>query len=43
MSANTFSEDIQRAKIAGMDDYLSKPLDRKKMIKLLMMYKKREL
>ena len=41
MSANTFSEDIQRAKIAGMDDYLSKPLDRKKMIKLLMMYKKK--
>lgn len=41
MSANTFSEDVQRAKIAGMDDYLSKPLDRKKMIKLLTMYKRK--
>lgn len=41
MSANTFSEDVQKAKIAGMDDYLSKPLDRKKMIKLLMVYKKK--
>lgn len=41
MSANTFSEDVQRAKIAGMDDYLSKPLDRKKMIRLLAMYERK--
>ncbi len=35
MSANTFLDDIQRAKHCGMNDYISKPIDIKKLIEVL--------
>ena len=35
MTANAFSEDIQRAKAAGMNSHISKPLDIPQMIKTL--------
>ena len=34
-SANTLKDDIEKAKSIGMSDYLSKPLDRQKLIFLL--------
>ena len=35
MTANAFSEDIQNAKAAGMNDHIAKPLDVPKMMKIL--------
>lgn len=35
MSANTFSDDIQKAKHCGMDDHIPKPIDIKKLISIL--------
>ena len=31
MKANAFAEDVVKAKKAGMNDHIAKPLDRKKM------------
>ena len=31
MTANAFAEDVVKAKKAGMNDHIAKPLDRKKM------------
>ena len=39
MTANAFAEDIQKAKDAGMNDYLSKPIDSVKMCKAIAAYK----
>ena len=36
MTANAFSEDIQRAKAAGMNSHIAKPIDIPKMIETLM-------
>jgi CheY-like chemotaxis protein len=35
MTANAFSEDIQRAKAAGMNSHIAKPIDVQKMIEVL--------
>lgn len=35
MTANAFTEDVQKAKEAGMNDHLSKPLDVKKMLSVI--------
>lgn len=35
MSANTFLDDIQKAKHCGMDDHIPKPIDIKKLISIL--------
>ena len=33
MSANAFSDDIMRGKMAGMNEYLAKPLDEEMLIR----------
>lgn len=38
MSANTFSDDIQKAIYYGMNDYIPKPIDVKKLISILKKY-----
>ena len=35
MTANAFSEDVERAKAAGMNEHVAKPLDVPKMMKTL--------
>lgn len=35
MSANTFTEDVEKAKNAGMNDYISKPVEVDKLIKAI--------
>ena len=35
LSANAFSDDIMRGKLAGMNDYLAKPLDEKLLIRTI--------
>ena len=35
MTANTFKEDIQKCIDAGMDEYLEKPIDTKKLLRVL--------
>ena len=35
MSANAFSDDIMRGKLAGMNDYLAKPLDEEMLIRAI--------
>jgi signal transduction histidine kinase/CheY-like chemotaxis protein len=35
MTANAYQEDILKAKEAGMDEYLTKPLDNEKMVKMV--------
>jgi len=35
MTANAFSEDVERAKAAGMNDHVAKPLDVPKMMETL--------
>ena len=35
MTANAFSEDIQRARAAGMDSHIAKPIDIPQMIQTL--------
>lgn len=38
MTANAFAEDVVKAKKAGMNDHIAKPLDRKKMRAVLAKY-----
>ena len=38
MSANSFDDDMQRSREAGMNEHLSKPLDAKKMIATILSY-----
>ncbi|WJJ95312.1 response regulator [Algibacter luteus] len=38
VSASAFEKDIEKAKLAGIDDYLSKPIDVEKLKKLLVKY-----
>ena len=40
MTANAFTEDVQKAKEAGMNDHLAKPLDVKKMLSVIMKHMK---
>lgn len=40
ITANAFTEDVERAKRAGMNDHLSKPLNVQKMISLIARYTK---
>ena len=35
MSANAFSDDIMRGKMAGMNEYLAKPLDEETLIRAI--------
>ena len=35
MTANAFSEDVERSKAAGMNDHVAKPLDVPKMMETL--------
>ncbi len=35
MSANTFDDDINEALKSGMNDYISKPIDRDNLIKVI--------
>lgn len=39
LTASVFSEDVQKAKEAGMNEHLAKPLDFEKLLMLLSMYK----
>jgi len=41
MTANVFREDVEKAKSAGMDDHIGKPLDLDEVINKLRMYLKR--
>ncbi len=41
MTANAFSDDIQRSKEAGMNEHLSKPLDAEKIMETIRMYIKK--
>ena len=38
MSANSFDDDMQRSREAGMNEHLSKPLDAKKMVSTILSY-----
>lgn len=38
MTANVYADDVDRAKRAGMNDHLSKPLDPHKMIAVIASY-----
>lgn len=38
MTASAFAEDVVKAKKAGMNDHIAKPLDRKKMRAVLAKY-----
>ena len=38
MSANSFDDDIQKSREAGMNEHLSKPLDAKKMVEMILSY-----
>lgn len=38
MTANAFQEDIQQSREAGMNEHLSKPLQKKEMIKAIKRY-----
>ncbi len=40
MTANAFADDIARGRAAGMNEYIAKPLDGKKLAKTLLKYKK---
>ena len=40
MTANAFTEDIEKAKKAGMNDHLAKPLDIKKVLAAIARYMK---
>lgn len=40
MTANAFAEDVKKAKAAGMNEHLAKPLDTKKMIQVIARYKR---
>ena len=41
MTANAFAEDVRRCREAGMNDHLSKPIDTKKVLRVLRRYTKR--
>ncbi len=38
MTADAFAEDIQRCMECGMNEHIAKPIDVKKLLKLLKMY-----
>ncbi|MGN0167313.1 MAG: ATP-binding protein [Acetatifactor sp.] len=40
LSANAFAEDVQKAQEAGMNNYLTKPLDMKKMFQTMASYRR---
>ena len=40
MTANAFAEDVEKAKQAGMNDHLAKPLDIQKMMTVITKYMK---
>lgn len=41
MSANSFDDDIRKSREAGMNEHLSKPLDAKKMVEMILSYIKK--
>ncbi len=43
MSANSFDDDIQKSREAGMNEHLAKPLDAKKMVETILSYIKKSL
>ena len=42
MTADAFEEDIQKCRNAGMDGYISKPIDINKMFEIIRLYYKKE-
>ena len=40
LTANAFTEDVEKAKKAGMNDHLAKPLDIQRMLALIAKYVK---
>ena len=42
MSANAFNEDVSKAYLAGMDDYITKPMSLQEIKKVLQSIKEKE-
>ena len=42
LSANTFEEDITMAKAAGMNEHLAKPVDIRKMFRVMSRFRSRQ-
>ena len=38
MTANAFSDDVQRSRQAGMNEHLTKPLDSEALVKMILKY-----